>query len=129
MIISDGQREGKIKHGTAQHVFSSVLRVLIPRIKVTVVTGHWHGAVGADKEPMPVTGDDLLQLIHQCVSLELRKFVGLIFDKLDTLSVGQSATAFEGFFVPLMRKLDRMPPGQTPGTITQKFHFIAHQLV
>lgn len=40
----------------------------------------------------------------------------------------QSATTFEGFFLPLMKELVEIPPGQTPGNITQEFHYMAHQL-
>lgn len=125
MAISDGQRNGKVGFETARHVFNSILRVFTPRIKIFAILPKHDG----DKqEPMPVTGNDFLQLIRQCVSLELKQHVRLVFDKLDSLSMGQSAMTFEGFFLPLMKEFDEMPPGQTPGTINQESHHMAHQL-
>ncbi|KFY21238.1 hypothetical protein V491_03049 [Pseudogymnoascus sp. VKM F-3775] len=40
----------------------------------------------------------------------------------------QSATTFEGFFLPLLEELHQMPPGQKPGTMSQEFHVMRHQL-
>lgn len=121
--IADGHRSGKIGPETARHVFSSVLRVFIPRVKVFPIQPNH----GGDEDPMPATGDDFFHLIRQCVSLKLRQQVRLIFDKLDALSMGRSGMSIEGFFAPLMKEFDQLPPGQTPGTATQEFYYMAHQ--
>lgn len=124
--IADGQRDDKIELATAQHVFSSVLRVFTRRIQFV----HFRTERGGVKhDPIPVKAEDILQLIRQCVSLELKHHMGMLLDRLDTLSrTGQSATTFEGFFLPLLKELDEMPPGRMPGTISEEFHFMAHQL-
>ncbi|OBT63118.1 hypothetical protein VE03_07464 [Pseudogymnoascus sp. 23342-1-I1] len=124
-VIADVQKRGNIGTKTAQHVFHCILRVFIPLIKSALLRPEHDRAT---HHPVPVKGCEILQLIHQCVSLELRQHVRLIFDKLDTLSMGQSGITFESFFLPLMKEFDQMPPGQDFGTITQEFHHMAHQL-
>lgn len=84
-VIYGGQREDKIGRGTVRHVFSSVLRVFTPRIKLA--------ALGPEprrnnQDPMGVKTADILRLIHQCVKLELRHHMRMIFDKLDTFVDG-----------------------------------------
>lgn len=124
--IADGQRGGKIELATAQHVFSSVLRVFTPRIQIVPFRTQ---RGGVKNDSISVKAEDILHLVHQCVSLELRRHVGLLFGKLDAASIGQSAIILEGLFLPLINSFDEMPPGQIPGTVTQEFHFLAHQLV
>ncbi|KFZ12294.1 hypothetical protein V501_04298 [Pseudogymnoascus sp. VKM F-4519 (FW-2642)] len=123
--ITEDERVDKIGLETAQHVFSFVLRVFIPHIMFTPFRPERDER---KNDPIPMKADDILQLIRQCVSLKLKQHVRFVFDKLDSLSMGQSAMTFEGFFLPLMKEFDGMPPGQTPSTITQESHYMAHQL-
>ncbi|KFX96862.1 hypothetical protein V490_03093 [Pseudogymnoascus sp. VKM F-3557] len=124
-VIADGHRSGDIGHRTTRHAFHCVLQVFIPRIELVSLRLEREGR----NHPVPMKGDDILQLIRQCVSLELKHHMDMLFDKLDTLSrIRQSATTFEGFFLPLLKELDEIPAGQAPGSISQEFHIMARQL-
>lgn len=120
-VIADAHRSGDIGHRTTLHAFHCVLQVFIPRIELVSLRLEREGR----NHLIPMKGDDILQLIRQCVSLELK----LHIDKLDTLSrMAQSATTFVGFFLPLLKELDEIPAGQAPGSISQEFHIMARQL-
>lgn len=112
-VIIDGHRSGSIGHKITRHVFHCTLQVFIPRIKLVSLR------LESDGEN-PIKGDGILQVIRQCVSLELKRHALMLFDKLDTLfKMKQSATTFEVFFLPLLEELDQIPPGQKPGTMSQ----------
>lgn len=124
-IIADSQKSGDIHYKTAQSVFGSVLHCFVPRIKVI----HFKKEMRWTQVPILLVLDDMVQLLHQCASLELKHHLSALFSKLDRLSrFGDPEIIFEGFFLPLMKKFDEMPPGQTPGTAAQEFHYMAHQL-
>lgn len=100
----------------------------MPRLKVILFQSERGYETVRNPDPIQIRPNHIVQLLGQCVSLWLRHYIVLIFDKLDKLSrIGDHEVAFDGFFLPLLTELDKMPPGKTPGDITQEFHTMAHQ--
>jgi hypothetical protein len=126
--IFSSHRSGLVGVKTVQHVFDFVLQTFIPRLKVIIFQSEREYETMRNPNPIQIRPNHIIQLLGQCVSLGLRHYMVLIFDKLDKLSrIGDPEVSFDGFFLPLLTELDGMPPGQTPGNITQEFHAMAHQ--
>jgi hypothetical protein len=98
---------GKIGYRTTQEVFHAVLKDFIPSITITMCSGI-HST-----DPPNLNPDDAIQLLRQCVSLNLEPQVQQLLDKLENLAeVEDTATVMKAFFLPFAGKLHNMTTEQ-----------------
>ena len=137
--IAEAWRSDRITLKTAQDVLSAVLQDFIPNIKL---------ADDGRKEPLRIRdyrdevlhpgeryckprafldSEQIIQLLRQCVSLDLGPQVRQLFDKLERLAryEVEPAIIFACFFLPLSKELKEMSADQDPGALAQEVHNMA----
>ena len=137
--IAEAWRSDRITLKTARDVLSAILQEFIPNIKL---------ADDGRKEPLRIQkyeyeihfpkeeyyeplafldSEQIIQLLRQCVSLDLGPQVRQLFDKLERLARDEvePAIIFVCFFLPLSKELNEMSADQNPGSLAQEVHNLA----
>ncbi|KFY40855.1 hypothetical protein V495_05219 [Pseudogymnoascus sp. VKM F-4514 (FW-929)] len=124
-IVAEGYNGRHVGLKTARHVVHSVLQVYIARVQIV----DMEDGTENQRRGILIKPDQITQLFGQCVSLGLRHAIGLLLDKLDSLSRTMvTSFTFEEFFIPLIKQFDDMFPGGAPGTDVEEFHIKARHI-
>jgi hypothetical protein len=121
--IAKAWRSDRITLKTAKDVFSAVLQDFIPKIKLS--DRNENDKRWSTPNPSFVDSKQIVQLLRQCVSLDLGPQVRQLFDKLERLGDEEPAIIFGAFILPLSKELNEMSADQNPGKLAQEFHNMA----
>lgn len=105
-----------IPRGTAQDAFRAVLEDFIPCI---VLTAHDEKRMRIGSSdfipPANLDPNDMIQLVEQCITLDLGLQVHRLCDKLQGLAATEepAAVVMKMFFIPFTGKLSKMVAGHT----------------
>lgn len=127
--IAKAWRSDRISLKTAQVVFHAVLQDFIPNIKLADLDKSGERKTISSYYHLPrafLDSKQIIQVIRQCVSLDLGPQVHQLFDKLERLASDEEpAIIFNGLFLPLAKELNEMTADQNPGALAQEVHNMA----
>jgi hypothetical protein len=127
--IAKGWKSDKITLKTAQVVFRAVLEDFIPSIKLADPDKGGKRMRISDSDYLPsafLDSEQVIQLLRQCVFLDLGPQVHQLFDKLERLAGDEDpAIVFKGFFLSFARELNEMSADESPGSLAQDIQKIA----
>ena len=123
------QREN-MATGAAEDIYHTILDNFIPRIRL-VDTDRETNQTRISDGYIPlayVNWDDMIQLLQECLVMNLKSRVIQIFDKLKVLAKDeQPPIAFDSFFLRFAKGLTDIPTGETP--LEEEFHEMASQFM
>jgi hypothetical protein len=124
----------KIAEGAAEIIYHAILDDFIPNIRLVDIAYETNQARITDGfifiPSAYINPQDMIQLLRQCLFLNLDSRIIQIFDKLKLLAMDereQPVIAFGSFFLRFAKDLDDISTGETP--LAQKVREIASQFV
>jgi hypothetical protein len=108
----------QVARETAQDVFRAILKDFIPSISLAARDKK---RIRIDSSayipPACLHPDDTIQLVEQCITLDLGLEVRQLFDKLQKLAAEEPTIAMQTFFIPFTGKLYKMVTEQSTSPV------------
>jgi hypothetical protein len=133
--IGKGWKNDKITYKTAQDVLRAVLEDLIPSIRLTAPHSETGKRIRISDSSYLIASafvdsEQIIELLRQCVCLDLGPQVHQLFNKLERLASDEEpAIAFKGFFLPFAKELHGMPAEENPSALAQEVHNVGRLFV